>query len=50
VRARVRLAAHDSKRTITRNLQRVAVAWPVAAPSRNTLKKLHRFFSADAKQ
>ena len=37
--------AKEAKAAITRGLHEIALAWPSAAPSRHTLKKLYRFFS-----
>lgn len=45
VRAVVSLKnVHDTKAVLTQCLHCVALSWPCAAPSRHTLKKLHRFF------
>ena len=44
LRALVRLDEADGKRRLLRALHRVVAQRPEAAPSRNTLKKLHRFF------
>ena len=45
LRAEVHLGVELTKPTITRCLHWVALARPVVAPTRHTLKKLHRFFS-----